>query len=508
MRVVTYARVSSERQGAFGKSLVSQNQKFGPWCERGGHEIVRSYEERQSATTTVRRRLFTQMLNDLDETKPEMIVVDSADRFSRNLEDVFDVMKRLRERGINIWPLEWERDDPPDIITYDSPDYLRFREEIIAAQAEAKRIKTRVNRSVAARRERGETVTSKPPFGVRREGVQLVPSIDASIVNEMDAKILAGEPMESVADWIRAIAPRAWKSRQGIWSALSSPSYVAAGVRTPEIQAQLNAFVERARSRFSRHRKFEHEFAGVFACGRCIALGMPESEALMGAWNAIRSREGGRLVPSVGCQHNVSASTRRHPPLTFVVSRLETAWSVFIDGLTDDAIERWAAGAASTEEAARRRDLERAIARTDQDEAAFASRRARAFELLNDREPALVSQARRALIDLERDERELARQRTALRTALAGLLAPARRPDVLRTALEHYRGRYAHWTLAERNRANRLLCEVIGSPPRVERTSPHGWALIRISWPTVAEAEVVDAGLVNRAAPRRMHSLR
>ena len=510
MRVVTFARVSSERQKTDGHSLVSQSQKFGRWCDYGGHEVVRAYEERMSATTMVRRRLFTQMLDELPLTAPQMIVVDSADRFSRNLEDVFDVLKRLRVAGINIWPLEWGRDDPPDIITYDSPDYLRFREEIIAAQAEAKRIKTRMLRSYAARRERGATTTSRPPFGVLRDGDALVPGADAHLIAQLDQKLLAGEPIDAVTAWARAMAPNAWKTRQGLWHALiSSPAYVEAGIRTPHTQALLLALRDRRRARFGTRRTFEHEFAGVFACGRCVAQGAPEHQALMPALNAIRSREGGRHVPSVYCKHKALDAAHRPPTLTFVVARLQGAWNGFLEALTvdDAAREQWAAGALRGEEQQRRRELERAVAQIDQEEAGFASRRARAFDLLSDKDPVLVGQARKALVEIDRDERELARRRGAVRTDLAGLVTPPRNAAVLRGMLQHYGAQSLRWSLGERNVRHRALCEEIGSHPQVERDGRNGWAPVRVTWPGFSEREFVDVGLVNRAAPRRMHSL-
>lgn len=510
MRVVVYARVSTEKQGERGSSLVSQSQKFARWCERGGHEIVRSYEERQSATSLVRRRLFTQMLDDLAQTTPQMIVVDSADRFSRNLEDTFDVMKRLRERGINIWPLEWERDDPPDIISYDSPDYLRFREEIIAAQAEAKRIKTRIARSYAARRERGATTTTRPPFGVRRDpndSDRLAPSADAWVIPEVDAKLLAGERIEDVVAWVRSVAPNGWTSRQGLWLSLMSPAYVAAGVRTPERQAQIARYIAMRKTRFAPKRVYEHEYTGVFACGRCLAAGVPEAEALMGAWNAIRSREGGRRVSSVGCQHTVPAERRIHPPITFVVSRIEPAWEAFLRALSFDEAtsERWATGASTTAEVAKRRELERGLARLDQEEATLAARRGLAFDMLGDVDPALISQARRALVEVDRDERKIGPRRDVIRAELSGLTTPPRDAAMLREALRRYHDESRLWSPGERNTGNRWLCDMIGSHPQVSREGRHGWSPVVVRWPVVSEDALADDGLAHRAKAGMHH---
>jgi DNA invertase Pin-like site-specific DNA recombinase len=492
MRVVTYARVSTDKQGASGHSLVSQSQKFAAWCERGGHDVVRAYEERKSATTMARRRLFNRMLDELPETRPQMIVIDSADRFSRNLEDVFDVLKRLRVQGINIWPLEWERDDPPDIITYDSADYLRFREEIIAAQAEAKRIKTRILRSYAAKRERGATTTSRPPFGVVRDGDALVPSADAWVIERIDAMVLANDQLEDVIAWVRSVAPHGWDSRQGLWHALSSPCYVEAGVRTAQQQAELDVVLGLRRERFARRRTFAHEFAGVFACGRCLDAGEAPERALLVA--APARRRDGTMVPSLGCQGNVPARKRRHAILTVVASRVAPAWWRFIDALRHDeaAIARWAAGTASFGEVQRRRELQRAGAQLDQEEAALIARRTTALDLFQDRDPLLASSARRSLAEIERAEASLAPRRAVLRTELARIATPARNPIVLRGMLDQLAAAYRGWPVGEQNMHNRLLCARVGSHPRVDRDGRHRWVEVLVRWPAVAEGEYRD----------------
>jgi len=491
MRVVTYARVSTTAQGERGASLVNQSRKFALWKARGGHEIVDSYQEMESASTTVRRRLFSRMLEDLPATRPDCIVIDSADRFSRNLEDTFEVIRRLREHGINIWPLEWDRDDPPDIITYDSPDYIRFRDEIIAAQAEAKRIRVRRQRSMQGRRERGATLTMRAPFGLQRDPAdrdRLAPSPQAGIVAEIDRRYLAGESPLAILRWLDSEVPGAWKSRPGLRKALLNPSYELAGVRSAQTAAAIRALLATRETRHGLYRLHDHEFTGVFACGRCVAMGVDPKNALMGE----QLGYGQAAQPpqmNLVCQSAGNTLGARHPTLYIRVSRIAGAWDQLLAALEVDPADvdaharRTTAGQGDSK--VRRRRLERARARLDQDEAALATRRSRALDFLADAEPRVVAQARKALLAIDADEAELYLRRDVVRGELAQLDQAAATIVDVGAALARYREHYERASVRQRNLLNRALCAAVGSHPIVARDEDHRWGTVSVSWPAV-----------------------
>ncbi len=484
MRVVTYARVSHRKQADEGQSLVNQDRKFQRWKDFGGHTIVHSYEEQASASTIRKRRLFQQMLEELDVTQPDCIVVDSMDRFSRNLEDAFDVLKQLRKRGINVWPLEWEREKPPDIITYDSEDYIRARDEIIAAQAELKRIRTRMKRSYKGREERGATKTNRAPLGLRKEGDVLMPDPQTAwIVTEAEDRALAGDHFLDIVRWVQCVEPRAWSHNRSLQDAFANLNYVTAGLRSVDRHRALADMLESRRQRFGQRRVHENEFTGVFLCGVCADENRPK--ALMTGTHRKDPKMHGYLYPTLVCNspHDERVRKVRHN-FSVAQSKIEAAWWRYVDDITADPalLRRWAEQH-SENGAERERQLTQRLARIDQEAAALKSRRDRAFDLLGDANGAIQRQARKALEDVERDEMQLAIQRQAVVAELAAAPPSAKRdPELIHAELRRYREVYEGEDPRSRNELNRAMCALIGSHPKVYRFGGPSEPAI-VEWP-------------------------
>ncbi len=492
MRVVTYARVSHRKQADEGQSLVNQDRKFQRWKDLGGHTIVHSYEEQASASSIRKRRLFAQMLDDLDVTRPDCIVVDSMDRFSRNLEDAFEVLKELRKRGINVWPLEWERDKPPDIITYDSEDYIRARTQIIEAQAELSRIRTRMKRSYKGREERGATKTNRPPFGLRKNGDQLDPDPQTAwIVTEAEDRALAGEHFLDIVRWVQSLDPQAWSHNRSLQDAFANLNYVTAGLRSVDRHRALIDLLDVRRARYGQRRVYENEFTGVFLCGLCADEGRPN--ALMTGTHRQDPKGKGYRYPVVFCQERWKDCART-VHFTVAQSKIETAWWRYVDDITADPalLQRWA-HQHSESGAERERQLTQRLARIDQQAASLKNRRDRAFDLLTDASAAIQRQARKALEDVERDEMELAIQRQAV---VAELAAEPRRvtrdPDLMRAELRRYREVYEGEDARSRNELNRAICALIGSHPKVYRFGGANDAAV-VEWPELDTLRRVSA---------------
>lgn len=484
MRVVTYARVSHPKQGAEGQSLVNQDRKFQRWKDAGGHTIVKSYEEMASASSLKKRRLFNQMLEELDRTKPDCIVVDSMDRFSRNLEDAFDVLKQLRFRKINVWPIEWERDKPPDIITYDSEDYLRARDEIIAAQAELKRIRTRMKRSYKGREERGATTTNRPAFGLRKNGDRLEADPQTVwIVIEAEKRALRGEGFLDILRWAKSVHPGSWSASHSLNDTFANLAYVTAGARTIETQRALNELLDARRSRFGQRRIHENEFTGVFRCGHCADDG--RESMMAGTWRH-DARDKGYWYPVLVCGSSSEERIgRKRHNFTITQAKFEERWWIYIDTLASAPrlLERWAAHH-SENGADKERQLTQRLARIDQEAAALKARRDHALDLLSDRSAALQRQARKALEDVERDEMQLAVARQTVLGELAAAPQNGRRdPAELQMRLASYREIYADASVRTRNELNRALCAYFGSNPKLYRFGRFDVAVV--DWPEV-----------------------
>jgi len=95
-----YARVSTPRQGEKGVSLPEQRSAIERYARLHGLEIVRWFEEQQSASQTG-RQAFLQMLKLLRRGVAQGVIIHKIDRSVRNLEDWADV-GRLVDAGVEV----------------------------------------------------------------------------------------------------------------------------------------------------------------------------------------------------------------------------------------------------------------------------------------------------------------------------------------------------------------------------------------------------------------------
>lgn len=91
-KVFAYARVSTPRQGEKGVSLQEQKSAIERYARQRGLEVVRWFEERESAAKTGRRQ-FTSMLRLLRLKVADGVIIHKIDRSARNLEDWADLGK-------------------------------------------------------------------------------------------------------------------------------------------------------------------------------------------------------------------------------------------------------------------------------------------------------------------------------------------------------------------------------------------------------------------------------
>lgn len=99
-KVFAYARVSTPRQGIRGVSLPEQRDAITRYAERQGLQIVRWFEEQESASRQGRPE-FNQMLRLLRLGHAGGVVIHKIDRSVRNLEDWNDIGK-LVDAGVNV----------------------------------------------------------------------------------------------------------------------------------------------------------------------------------------------------------------------------------------------------------------------------------------------------------------------------------------------------------------------------------------------------------------------
>lgn len=99
-KVLAYARVSTPRQGEKGVSLTEQKAAIERYAEQHNLEIIRWFEERETAAKTGRYE-FTTMLRLLRLKVADGVIIHKIDRSARNLKDWVDLGK-LVDAGADI----------------------------------------------------------------------------------------------------------------------------------------------------------------------------------------------------------------------------------------------------------------------------------------------------------------------------------------------------------------------------------------------------------------------
>lgn len=96
----SYVRVSTQRQGNLGTSLIEQLAAIERYARRFNLPIVKQYEERETAAK-IGRPVFLDMLKALKQGKADGLVIHKIDRSARNLKDWAD-LGSLIDSGIEV----------------------------------------------------------------------------------------------------------------------------------------------------------------------------------------------------------------------------------------------------------------------------------------------------------------------------------------------------------------------------------------------------------------------
>jgi DNA invertase Pin-like site-specific DNA recombinase len=140
-KLVTYIRVSTQKQGASGLGLEGQTAAVEAYARGQGAEIVRTFREVESGKRADRPELVKALA--LAKRAGATLVVAKLDRLARNVA----FLSRLMESGV-------------DFVACDQPNANRLTVHILAAVAEdeSKRISERTKAALAAYKARGGTL--------------------------------------------------------------------------------------------------------------------------------------------------------------------------------------------------------------------------------------------------------------------------------------------------------------------------------------------------------------
>ena len=103
-RVAAYARVSTDHEEQETSFEAQKDYYMRMILERPDWELVKVYADQGiSAAGVKRRKQFSQMIEDCEAGKIDIVLCKSISRFARNTLDSLTVIRRLKELGIGIW---------------------------------------------------------------------------------------------------------------------------------------------------------------------------------------------------------------------------------------------------------------------------------------------------------------------------------------------------------------------------------------------------------------------
>jgi len=113
---VGYLRYSNDNQRS--ESIDAQKRKIMEYCKKRGDIVISKWyiDRAKSATTTIGRKEFNQMLIDSAEHKFEFVVVHKLDRFSRSRFDAADSKRKLKFNGVSVLSVLENLDESPESI--------------------------------------------------------------------------------------------------------------------------------------------------------------------------------------------------------------------------------------------------------------------------------------------------------------------------------------------------------------------------------------------------------
>lgn len=106
--VIIYTRVSTENQKEKGFSLRHQKEHLENYCHQNGYTILSHFEEDHSAKNFSSRPEFQKLLRyaKTNQKKIDALLFLKWDRFSRNVEMSFRVIREFKEMGIEVNSIE------------------------------------------------------------------------------------------------------------------------------------------------------------------------------------------------------------------------------------------------------------------------------------------------------------------------------------------------------------------------------------------------------------------
>ena len=171
MKTVIYARVSTGEQNAENQVAV-----LAEWAKRRGYEVVRVYQEEESAWKSGHQRVLAELVEDARRGKFQAVLVWALDRLSREgALAILSLVHRLSTNGVKVLSYQEPWTEAPGELAevlYAIAGWVAKME----SQRKSERTKAGLARVRASGKRLGRPVGSKDKKK-RRKKVRLLPSV-------------------------------------------------------------------------------------------------------------------------------------------------------------------------------------------------------------------------------------------------------------------------------------------------------------------------------------------
>ena len=193
-RVAVYARVSIEKETMI-ESLAAQVGYYRTHIQRNPEwQYVGVYADEGITGTKSDRPEFRRLIADCNAGLIDMIITKSLSRFSRNTLDTLNILRQLKERGVDVF---FEREN---IHSLSGDGELMLSILSSFAQEESRSVSENCKWRIRKKMEHGELVGLRAMYGyiIERDGISVEPR-QAEIVKQIYRWYISGESSVTIA---------------------------------------------------------------------------------------------------------------------------------------------------------------------------------------------------------------------------------------------------------------------------------------------------------------------
>jgi site-specific DNA recombinase len=193
MKAVAYARFSTDRQRE--ESITAQLRAIHEYALKNNIHVVREYLDEGRSATTDDRPAFQQMFSDLEEVRPNLVLVHKLDRFARDRFDSAYYRREIQKAGARLVAVDQPLDDSPE---------SAFLEGILEAQAEfySRNLAREVMKGMKENAFKAKFNGGRAPLGydIDSEGHYVINEDEATTVRLIFQMKLTGKSLNSIVD--------------------------------------------------------------------------------------------------------------------------------------------------------------------------------------------------------------------------------------------------------------------------------------------------------------------